>query len=133
MAKHINAYFHPSTPVEAGDILATNGVTALDDVLGFVLADPGDGILASRPIYGRFRLDFGNRSGLNMVYADTDPLEGFGPGAVEKYEVALKEAEANGVKVRALLLVNPHNPLGMYVHVGRSDSGLLVLLSNRLE
>ncbi|KAI9678980.1 MAG: hypothetical protein M1822_007406 [Bathelium mastoideum] len=40
---------------------------------------------------------------------DADPT---GLDAVNRYEKTLREAETNGTKIRALILVNPHNPLG---------------------
>jgi bifunctional pyridoxal-dependent enzyme with beta-cystathionase and maltose regulon repressor activities len=42
-------------------------------------------------------------------------MEGVDPlsvAAIEKYEAALHKAERQGTRVRALLLCNPHNPLG---------------------
>lgn len=81
-------------------------------MLGFNLAECGEGILVNRPVYGRFELDYGVESGVEIVYADTTVDEAFTPNAVAKYEEALAEAEKRGVKIRAVLLVNPHNPVG---------------------
>ncbi|EKV07169.1 hypothetical protein PDIG_74430 [Penicillium digitatum PHI26] len=81
-------------------------------MLGYSLAEPEDGILVSRPVYGRFELDYGVESGVRMVYADTAVEEAFSPASVEKYELALKAAKDRGQKIRAVLLVNPHNPVG---------------------
>ena len=81
-------------------------------MLGFTLAEPGDGILASRPVYGRFELDYGVEAGVQMVYADTNTEEAFTPSVVEKYKTALEDAQGKGIQIRALLLVNPHNPVG---------------------
>ena len=91
--------------------------TALGNMLGFALAEPGDGILVSRPVYGRFELDYGVEAGVEMVYANSDAEECFSPVVVERYEAALKEAEERGVRIRALLLVNPHNPVGKAYHI----------------
>lgn len=41
-------------------------------------------------------------------------MDQFGVEAVECYERALEQAEKTGVNVKALVLANPHNPLGMY-------------------
>lgn len=83
-------------------------------MLGFTLAEPGDGILVSRPMYGRFELDYGVEADIKIIYADTEPEESFTPAVVRKYEVALKEAEQNGVKIRAVLIANPNNPIGKH-------------------
>jgi len=83
-------------------------------MLGLAIGDPGDGILVSRPVYGRFELDFGNTAGLEIVYADMrgqDPFVGE-KEVVERFEKGLQEARERGVNVKAVLIVNPHNPLG---------------------
>jgi len=84
-------------------------------MLGFSIAEPGDGILVSRPVYGRFELDYGVEAGVEMVYADNDVEEGFTPGVVGGFERALKEAEERGIRIRGILIVNPHNPVGMFI------------------
>lgn len=68
--------------------------------------------MTSRPVYGRFELDFGNRADVSVVYADTDAENVFDEDVVDKFEDALVKSEAAGVKIRAVLIVNPHNPLG---------------------
>lgn len=83
-------------------------------MLAFSLAEPGDGILVSRPVYGRFELDYGIEGRVQMVYADTEIEEAFEPGVVEKYEAALVDAKTRGVEIRAVMVVNPHNPVGVY-------------------
>lgn len=81
-------------------------------MLGYNLAERGEGILVNRPVYGRFELDYGIEAGVEIVYADTATEEAFVPSAVDKYESALVDAEQRGIKIRAVLLVNPHNPVG---------------------
>lgn len=44
-----------------------------------------------------------------MSFEESDP---FSLETVEVYEKALMNAQAQGIRVRALLLCNPHNPLG---------------------
>ena len=44
------------------------------------------------------------------VFKDYD--EAFSVGAVTGYEEAITDAKSRGVNIRALMLVNPHNPLG---------------------
>ena len=86
-------------------------------MLSFALAEPGDGVLVSRPVYGRFELDYGIEGGVEIVYADTEPEECFETSCVQRYEEALLEAGRRGVKIRALVLVNPHNPIGTYTPI----------------
>ncbi|KAK2836986.1 hypothetical protein FQN49_006523 [Arthroderma sp. PD_2] len=112
MAGHFNRYFDPAVPVKVSEVLATNSVPTLSELLGFTLANAGDGILLSSPVYGRFEVDWGHRPELEAVYADTGAVESLTPAVVKKLEEALIAAEARGVKIRVLIIVNPHNPLG---------------------
>lgn len=107
-----NDYFNPYQPISGDNIKVTSAATALHEVLAFSLADPGDGILISRPMYGRFELDFGNKAQLRIVNPDTTAEDSFHEKVVHKYEKAIQNADNDGVKVKALLIVNPHNPLG---------------------
>lgn len=82
-------------------------------MLGYNLAEPDEAILVSRPVYGRFELDYGVEADLQIFYADTSIDEAFSLDVVKKYEKALAAAENRGITIRAVLLVNPHNPVGM--------------------
>ncbi|PMD40867.1 putative aspartate aminotransferase [Hyaloscypha variabilis F] len=112
LAAHVNEYFHPFSPIKAEDTITASGLTAIHAMLGYSLGDPGDAILVARPIYGRFELDFGNTAGLEIVYADVAGADPFEEEAVGAYEHALAEASSRGVNVKAVLIVNPNNPLG---------------------
>lgn len=81
-------------------------------MLAFTLGDPGDGILVSSPIYGRFELDFGNEARLNIVYAKMGSVDSFAVAVVEQFDLAMEKAKKDGVRIRALLISNPSNPLG---------------------
>lgn len=91
-------------------------------MLAWAVADPGDAILLNRPIYGRFELDFTNREQVKILYADTDAETCLQVSAIEKYEEALAEAAASGISVRAILIVNPNNPLGTFASTAMTAS-----------
>ena len=112
LAVHLNEYLKPHKPITAEHIQVTGSATPLHEILAWGLAAPGDGILTSRPVYGRFELDFGNRAEVKIVYADTHAENCFDEDVVDKFEEALARSEAEGVTIRAILIVNPHNPLG---------------------
>ncbi|KAE8373804.1 pyridoxal phosphate-dependent transferase [Aspergillus bertholletiae] len=112
VASHLNNILKPLAPVKPETVIVASGITAIGSMLGFTLAEPTDGILVSKPVYGRFELDYGVEADVQIVYADTDPEEAFTPAVVDKYEAALKRAEEHGTKIRAVLVVNPHNPVG---------------------
>ena len=48
----------------------------------------------------------------SRFFTDFGDVDQFSPEAASKYEEALLRAESQGIRVRALMLCNPHNPLG---------------------
>lgn len=112
LAVHLNEYLQPHEPITAEHIKVTGSATPMHEILAWGLADIGDGILTSRPVYGGFEQDFGNRAEVSVVYAETDADNCFHHDVVDKFEEALRRSEKQGVKIKALLIVNPHNPLG---------------------
>lgn len=113
LARHMNKYFHPHTPITERQLLIANGVGPTCEMLGFSLFDPGDGLLMGRPIYQSFADDFGTRAEVKPVWVSFPKgMDQFAPACVEMYDRALLAARAEGMTVRALLLCNPHNPLG---------------------
>ncbi|KAL2882119.1 hypothetical protein SGCOL_002381 [Colletotrichum sp. CLE4] len=113
MVGHLNATFRPYAPLEMEHVRVAAGATAVQCILAFALASPGEGVLVPRPVYGRFELDFGNEMGVEVVYADTTPETCFLPDVVaEEFEAAVRRERERGVRVRAVMIVNPSNPLG---------------------
>ncbi|RBQ69970.1 hypothetical protein FVER14953_04003 [Fusarium verticillioides] len=111
LAAHLNEYLQPYSPVTPHMIRCVGAATAMHDILAWGIADPGDGVLASRPVYGRFELDFGNMSQVRVVYSNNTIEEAFQDDIVEKFEEALLRSRKAGVNVKMVLIVNPHNPL----------------------
>ncbi|KAH7161338.1 pyridoxal phosphate-dependent transferase [Dactylonectria macrodidyma] len=112
LATHLNEYLRPHSAITPADIRCVGAATAMHDVLAWAVADPGNGVLTSRPVYGRFELDFGNKSQARVVYAETSAEDCFDETAVDRFEEALVRAAAEGVEVKMVLIVNPNNPLG---------------------
>lgn len=109
---HLNEYLGPHLPITPDAIQCVGAATAMHDILAWAVADPGDGVLTSRPVYGRFELDFGNKSQVKVVYADTQAEDCFEESVVERFEEALGRAAEAGTRVKMVLIVNPNNPLG---------------------
>ncbi|PKX90106.1 acc synthase [Aspergillus novofumigatus IBT 16806] len=101
MASHITTYFHPTTPISPDHIIFANGSNR-----------PGDGILLGQPIYGSFNGDLRVPSSCQLIYTPFHGDDQFSPDAVARYEEAFLQARETGVTIRALLICNPHNPLG---------------------
>ncbi|KAF7188664.1 putative aminotransferase tcpI [Pseudocercospora fuligena] len=112
IASYVNEYFRPSAPVKANHIATCNGAGPAVNNFCFCVGEPGDGILLSKPLYTGFFGDIEHGSKFKLVQV---PMEGIDPVSVEavaQYEETLHQAEASGTKIRAVLLANPHNPLG---------------------
>jgi len=76
------------------------------------LFEPGDVLLLSRPIYQAFEGDFGRRAGVKVRFVSFNGADQFDTAGVSCYESVIKETLESGARVRALLICNPHNPLG---------------------
>lgn len=83
------------------------------DHLSSVLCDEGEAIILPTPFYNGFEEDMGDRSGVHLV--DVEIMEGEHGELAEVQrldkEMARREKQG-GAKVRAVLITNPHNPLG---------------------
>ncbi|BGP41492.1 hypothetical protein JCM10449v2_005480 [Rhodotorula kratochvilovae] len=107
-----STYFAAHRPVEPSHLLCGSGCSAILDALAAVLADPGDGILLALPAYPGFAASFGCRAGVEVVGVRVPAGEEASPKAVDAFELALEDAKARGQRIRAVVLCNPHNPLG---------------------
>lgn len=56
-----------------------------------------------------------------LVYAAFGDTDQFTEHAVAAYEAALADAKKNGIEIKALVITNPHNPLGTST-ISRSTS-----------
>ncbi|POS83586.1 hypothetical protein EPUL_004554, partial [Erysiphe pulchra] len=112
MAAHINKYFSPHIPVTSDNIITGNGVTAVQSMLAFCIGDEGDGVLVSPPSYGRFEIDYKSTARVKIIYATLNGVSIFDKLVVERLEDEIKKASDAGIRVKALLISNPNNPLG---------------------
>jgi len=92
----------------AEDIVVLAGAGSVLEMLGYVLCDPGDGILIPTPSYAGFWPDFETRDGLHIIPVDYSAANDFQLDTTE-LDRALGAAT---VPVKALLLTSPSNPLG---------------------
>ncbi|KAF2792391.1 PLP-dependent transferase [Melanomma pulvis-pyrius CBS 109.77] len=112
VSSFFNSYFHPVAGVKLEHLFITNGVTSAIEHAALALANPGDGILLGRPYYRSFLHDIGFRTGVKVISVSFGDIDPCGPDCVTRYEEALIASNTNGVKIRALMLCHPHNPLG---------------------
>ncbi|CAJ1937128.1 unnamed protein product [Sphenostylis stenocarpa] len=92
-------------------MVLTAGATAANELLTFILANPGDALLVPTPYYPGFDRDLRWRTGVNIVPIHCDSSNNF-QITPQALEAAYKEAEAKNTKVRGVLITNPSNPLG---------------------
>ncbi|OTA96534.1 hypothetical protein M434DRAFT_392721 [Hypoxylon sp. CO27-5] len=114
MAKHLNAHFDPVQDIDPEEITFAAGVTALNEACAQITCDPDkqESILLGKPTYGGFARDLCIRTGITLEYVDVGDTDQFSPGCVAAYEAGFEAAKARGITIRALIICNPHNPLG---------------------
>ncbi|ONK80691.1 uncharacterized protein A4U43_C01F20660 [Asparagus officinalis] len=92
-------------------IILTAGATAANELLTFILANPGDALLIPTPYYPGFDRDLRWRTGVNIIPVHCDSSNDF-QITLEALEDAYSEAKLANITVKGLLLTNPSNPLG---------------------
>ncbi|SPB46670.1 unnamed protein product [Aspergillus niger] len=119
-AAFLTERFHSQKPITYHNILVTPGLASAIDGITFVICNEGDGILIPQPLYNGFKVDILNRSNVRVVGVKYEGIEGF-TGLDDLFlpdvnkvalETALRQAKDEGINIRALLVSNPHNPLG---------------------
>ncbi|KAK7215675.1 hypothetical protein V2G26_003678 [Clonostachys chloroleuca] len=112
MANHLNEYFAPVSSFDAEQITFAAGVTSLSEISAMVLCDPGDAIMIGRPCHSGFEKDLCMRTGVNIEWVSFAGDNQFSLLEVADYDAAFEEAKARGSNIKALIICNPHNPLG---------------------
>ncbi|XP_077159045.1 1-aminocyclopropane-1-carboxylate synthase-like protein 1 isoform X2 [Paroedura picta] len=117
IAKFLTEYAKAPSALDPEHIIVMNGCCAVFATLSTVLCDPGDGYLIPAPYYGGINSKTWLYGGMQPVHVplfsevtkdDSRPFQ----LTIEKLEIAYKQATEQGIRVRALILINPHNPLG---------------------
>lgn len=113
----------PLKKVTPDHVAIGSGATGILDELFWNLCDQGDGVLLSAPYYNAFDNDLTNRAKAKVVEVKlplpdaegrVESLESssFSQSTVAAYEQAYARAASDGIKVKAMILCNPHNPTG---------------------
>lgn len=97
--------------VDPEDLVVLGGASAALDVLAYALCEPGEGIVLPSPYYNGLDMDFTGRAGARVVPAPLSSVDGFASGP-EAIGEALAAARDEGVTVKAIAVMSPHNPLG---------------------
>ncbi|KAF9562299.1 hypothetical protein EC968_005328 [Mortierella alpina] len=107
-----NRYFQPQERVLADQMVLSAGCSATVDNFTFCVCDPGDGIMITAPYYGGFNTDIMAKSKAKVVAVHLEEVSPFDVAHIQLMQTALEKAQSEGTRVRALVLSNPHNPLG---------------------
>ncbi|PWN47858.1 PLP-dependent transferase [Violaceomyces palustris] len=118
----------PFVRVKPEHIAVGPGATSVLDTLFWCLCNAGDGVLMSVPYYNGFDHDLTFRSEAvilpvqvptptsTTVENDSSESAGsgpsFAPDTIKFYVEAYQKAVEEGISVKAILVVNPHNPTG---------------------
>lgn len=92
-------------------LVLTAGATAANELLTFILADPGDALLVPTPYYPGFDRDLRWRTGVKILPIHCNSSNGF-QVTTAALEAAYAQAQSMNLKVRGVLITNPSNPLG---------------------
>uniref|UniRef100_A0A0B7KGS8 Aminotransferase class I/classII large domain-containing protein n=2 Tax=Bionectria ochroleuca TaxID=29856 RepID=A0A0B7KGS8_BIOOC len=120
LAEFFKEEFGAREPMGVDNISITPGLASAIDSLSWAICDEGDAILIPQPLYNGFNFDLLNRSGVRIVGVPYTGIKGFSVlddlfnAEVNQLaiEAALEKASRDGVRVKALLISHPHNPLG---------------------
>ncbi|KAJ1973982.1 hypothetical protein H4R34_004891 [Dimargaris verticillata] len=114
LASMINQHFNPFIQIQPEHLSVHNGTTSVIDIFAFSACDAGDGILVATPSYGGFELDTQVRAKALLIPVRTTMEQMLDADQhVAQMVKAYDQAVADGITVRAMILCNPHNPLGV--------------------
>lgn len=137
LRRHV--FLHNGNPVSedewkitADHLLLTNGCGPALEHLTFALCDPGDVILTPAPIYAGFLMDVGGRAQARLITVpmDTDLPYRLDLDALDQ---ATDDARATGRRVRALLLSQPYNPIGVCLSAEEMEQAVAWCRRNHLH
>ncbi|RMZ66210.1 aminotransferase -like [Pyrenophora seminiperda CCB06] len=110
-ANHFNEYFSPHIPVEPSHLATAPGAAACIDALLYNICEAGDGVLVPGPYWNGFDFSFRIRAAVEPILVPLPSLSAsFTESLVEALEKAYQESTC---PIKALIITNPHNPLGL--------------------
>lgn len=116
VAKFLTDFCCSPSPLKAENVVVMNGCGSLFSCIATVICDPKDAILIPTPFYGVITEDLDLYADVKLFHVPLDCEEnerGCRPFhlTVDKLEEGLKRANQEGITIRAVILMNPHNPL----------------------
>lgn len=111
-ADFLSKRFEPVHKVKKEHLFFNSGVSAVIDTIIYNICNPGDGVLIAKPYYNGFDIDLTVRSNAIPIGVDLSGLDPVSHLTLERFEKELQRQKEKGVAVKAVILTNPHNPLG---------------------
>ncbi|KAJ7202587.1 PLP-dependent transferase [Mycena pura] len=116
LPEYINDHFNPKVRITRENSVTGPGIGACLAQLVWALAGEGEGVLMSVPFYDDYVRDIVHPAGAILVRADVPAIINPLSADVLPYlEAKLLDSDRIGVKIKALLIPNPHNPLPQVV------------------
>ncbi|KAI0531850.1 pyridoxal phosphate-dependent transferase [Xylaria digitata] len=132
MAHHLNTHFAPAQAIDAEEITFAAGVTNLNEACALVTCNPdaGEAIMLGSRCTARSPstcvcglgkkhirsihqpLQYSDPVSVELEYVSVGDRNQFTPDCVAAFEAGYDAAIARGKNIRALIICNPHNPLG---------------------
>ncbi|CAG8036673.1 unnamed protein product [Penicillium salamii] len=109
LAKLFNKYFYPRIPVETSHVVLAAGGSFALTALVEQICNPGDGILIATPYWAGLDISISIHGHTTVVPVHVPLSEFFSADSVRHYESA---ADNSSIPIKAVLVCNPHNPLG---------------------
>ena len=112
LAAFFNDYFHPVQSVTDKHILTGGGASVVVNNFARAIADKGEGVLIAAPYYVGFDLDLNAINGVLPIAVPVPLDKLFTLDEVTYLERHLEQVKQAGIKIKAVILCNPHNPVG---------------------
>ncbi|KAI7851044.1 pyridoxal phosphate-dependent transferase [Circinella umbellata] len=114
VAELMNRNFKPKIPLSVDHILTTTGAGAAVFFLTLGITNPGDSVLVISPYYGNFDSDVCTGTQVdNILFYPSATEDGDITIDFNELEATFENAKVKDNKtIKAVLITNPHNPLG---------------------
>ncbi|KAJ7846798.1 PLP-dependent transferase [Mycena leptocephala] len=116
LPQYINDHFNPRVEITRENSVTGPGIGALLAQLVWALAGEGEGVLMSVPFYDDYVRDIMHPALAMLIRADIPAnVNSLSKDVLPYLESKLLASERLGIKIKAMLIPNPHNPIPQVV------------------